>query len=136
MRKGNMGALVVLYNASTLPISITTNQGTQIPVTPTSANLNWAPQRQDPKLGPTYAPGFPAPNVIGNAGVNVLEAQLLGVPIGGTPFKFSIPAGDPVGSVQIYVFFSSVQSCSWLALVDGKPIAQQSLLAGDIPRNR
>jgi hypothetical protein len=128
-----MGALVVLYNASTLAISITANQGQQIPVPPTSGNLNWAPQRQDPKLGPTYASGYPAPNVIGNAGVNSLQAQLLGVPIGGAPFQFSIPTGDPVGSIQIYLFFASIQSCSWMALVDGKPIAEQLSLAGDIP---
>jgi hypothetical protein len=128
-----MAVSVMLFNASSLVIAISVNQGPQIAVPPTGASLDWAPQNQDPDLGPEYAPGFPAPNVIGNAGVNVLAAKIAGVPVGGMPFQFAIPAGQPVGSVQIYVFFATVQSCSWLAVVDGKPITQQMNLAGDVP---
>jgi hypothetical protein len=131
-KEATLAVSVMLFNASSLVIAISVNQGPQIAVPPTGASLDWAPQNQDPDLGPKYAPGFPAPNVIGNKGVDVLAAKIAGVPVGGTPFQFSLPADQPVGSVQIYVFFASVQSCSWLAVVDGKPIAQQMKLSGDV----
>jgi len=129
-----MAVPVAVFNAGSQSVSVTVNQGPQIPVGPTGPSFDWAPQPQRPGLGPTYAPGNPAPNVIGNVGSNSVQAFVADVPIGGGAFQFSISSGDPVRSIQLYFFFADVQNTSWLALIDGKPLAQRvtfSTEAGD-----
>lgn len=120
-----MAISVLLFNASSLVISVTVNQGPQIAVPPTGVGLNWAPQRQNPSNGPAYTPGLPAPNAIGNTGTNILTALIDGVPVGGSPLEFTVPPDYPVGSLQIYLLFASIQNGSWLVLADGKPIEQR-----------
>jgi hypothetical protein len=119
-----MAVAVTLFNASSLEISVSVNLGPQIAIPPTSDFENWAPQSQDPDDGPSYVSGMPAPNALGNSAPNQIQAYVSGSPVAVGPFNFSIPAGKPFGSIQIYVFFLTVQACSWLALMDGKPFAQ------------
>jgi hypothetical protein len=128
-----MVSIIALFNASSRAISFSVNQGGQISVAATGASTNWAPMRQNPAGPPTYATGWPAPNVIGNLGVNSIQAYVAGVAVSTPPFQFSIPAETPVGSVEIYTFFLSVQTCSWLALIDGKPFAQMIVTGNSIP---
>ena len=131
-----MAVGVTLFNASTLVVSLTVNGGPQIPVPPTGASQNWSPQRQNPTNGPTYAPGNPAPNVIGNSAANAIQAYISGVPVQAGHFPFSIPTETLFSSIQIYVFFLSVQSCSWIALIDGKPFAVQFNTGDILPDKR
>ncbi len=119
-----MSVSVAIFNASTQAISVSVNLGPQIPLGQSGPDVDWAPAPQTPGL-PTYQPGNPAPNVLGNLGANIMQAYLGNVPIGGTPFQFSIPSGTTIGSIQIYLFFETVQTASWLALEDGKPFAER-----------
>ena len=127
-----MAVPVTLINASSQSITLTVNNGPQIQIPGTGPSLNWAPQTQPPGSGPNYSPGYPAPNVIGNLGQNQLMAFVNGVPIGGSPFVFSLPTFYPVSSVQVYLLFSNVQSASWLVLTDGRLCAQQ-VISGPPP---
>jgi hypothetical protein len=116
---------VALFNASSQAITITVNQGSQVPVPATGPSLAWQPQTQASGTGPTYSTGYPAPNVLGSLLTNQVQAFVGGSPIGGGPFSFSLPNNYPVTSVQLYLFFATVQSASWLVLTDGKICAQQ-----------
>lgn len=115
---------VTLFNACSTALSVTLNQGNQMALAATSAEYDWAPYPQDSTPVPTFTRGNPAPNVIGCGSPNSLSAFVNGVPEGGPPFQFTIPTEYPLTSIQIYVFFKSVQQCSWVALADGKIIAQ------------
>jgi hypothetical protein len=123
-----MAIPVAIFNASSQKIAVTVNNGSQTSVSGTGPSQNWVPQTQASGTGPTYSPGYPAPNVVGNLGQNQVTAFVDGVPVGGGPFYFSLPNGYPVGSVQMYLFFASVQSASWLILTDGKICAQQTIM--------
>ncbi len=130
-----MAVPVALFNASSQTITVTVNNGSQTTVSGTGAAQNWQPQTQASGTGPTYSPGYPAPNVVGNLGQNQVTAYVAGVPVGGGPFMFSLPSSYPVGSVQMYLFFSSVQSATWLVLTDGKICAQQ-IISGPAPSEK
>jgi hypothetical protein len=121
----SMAVPVAVFNASSQAITITVNNGAQFSVAGTGPTQSWVPQTQASGTGPTYSPGYPAQNVVGNLGANQITAAVAGVPIGGGPFSFSLPNSYPVGSVQLYLFFQNVQSASWLVLTDGKICAQQ-----------
>jgi hypothetical protein len=103
----------------------TVNYGPHCAIAGTGAWLGWQPQTQTPGTGPTYSPGYPEPNVVGNTGMNQVEANVAGTPIGGGPFKFYLPTNYPVNSVQIYLSIQSVQSATWVVLTDGIICAQQ-----------
>ena len=117
-------ATVQVFNASSQSIMLMVNQGPQFAIAGTGASLNWVPQVPTTG-GPTYTSGNAAPNVIGNLGTNTVTAYVSGSPIGGGPFTFSLPTNYPVGSVQLYLFFASVQSATWMVLTDGMICAQQ-----------
>jgi hypothetical protein len=123
-----MAVPVAIFNASSQTIAVTVNNGSQTSVNGTGATQNWVPQTQAAGTGPTYSPGYPAPNVVGNLGQNQITAFVNGVPVGGGPFFFSLPSNYPVGSVQLYLFFATVQSASWMILTDGKICAQQTIM--------
>ena len=130
-----MAVPVTVFNASSQTIAVTVNQGSQFTVLGTGAAQNWAPQPQRSGAGPSFSPGYPAPNVIGNAAPNVIQAYVSGSPIGGGPFTFSLPQYYPVGSVQIFLFFATVQSATLVVLTDGTLAARQIINAmeGEAP---
>lgn len=119
-----MAVPVSVFNASQQSIAVSVNQGPQFTVPGTGPAQNWAPQTQPAGTGPGYTPGYPGPNVIGNAGQNILQAYVAGTPIGG-PFMFALPQHRPVSSVQIYIAFASVQSATLIVLADGALVSQQ-----------
>lgn len=119
-------ATVQVFNASSQNVTVMVNQGAQFGINGTGPSLQWVPQTPT-SGGPTYTPGNAAPNVIGNASSNTVLAFVNGSPIGGGPFVFSLPTSYPVGSVQLYLFFASVQSATWLVLTDGMIVAQQTV---------
>lgn len=120
-----MAVPVTVFNASSQTITIVVNNGPQVTVNGTGAAQGWQPQFQVPSMGPSYSPGYAAMNVIGNLGMNRVQAFVNGVPVGGGPFRFSLPTNYPVSSVQLFLFFASVQTASWMILTDGKVCAQQ-----------
>lgn len=125
-----MAVSVTIFNASSLNLLATANQGPRFSLPATGPQFKWAPYPA-PSGAPSYQPGFPQPNVIGNTGVNTMQAYVDGVPIGAAPFQFSIPERTPVGSLQVYFFFATVHSVSWIALIDGKPFAEQVVTTFD-----
>ena len=120
-----MAVPVNIFNASTQTITVVVNGGPQVSIGGTGATAGWQPVSQPASAGVSYSPGYPAPNVIGNLEVNNVTATVQGVPIGGAPFYFSLPTNYAVGSVQLYLFFGSVQSANWIALTDGKVCGTQ-----------
>lgn len=124
-----MAVIVTLFNASSTALSVTVNQGAQMGLAATGPEYDWSPYPQDSTPVPTFTPGNPAPDVIGCGSPNRMTAFLAGVPVAGPAFQFTIPEGYPVGSIQIYVFFATVQHCSWMALADGKTLAQGSFFS-------
>jgi hypothetical protein len=122
-----MAAQVTVFNASAQNLTIAVNGGSQIALPGTNGeDYDWGPY---PLIGSvTYQPGNPRPGVLGNIGINAVQACLEAVPIGGSPFIFALPTHTIFGSIEIYFFFQTVQAVSWLVLIDGKPIAQQITL--------
>jgi hypothetical protein len=127
-----MAVSVAIFNASSQTITVTVNNGAQVTVNGTGAAQSWQPQTQASGAGPTYSPSYPQPGVVGNHGTNQVTAYVNGVPVGGGPFSFSLPTNYPVGSVQLYLFFQTVQSASWLVLTDGK-VCRQQTMSGPAP---
>ena len=129
-----MAVPVKIFNASSQTITVMVNQGQQFTVLGTGAAQDWAPQTQAYGTGPSYSMGAPAPNVIGNSGRNILECFVVGCSVGG-PVALELPRDYPVGSVQIFIFFATVQRATWVVLTDGRICAQQmtSLIEGEAP---
>jgi hypothetical protein len=109
---------VALFNASSQSIQFTVNNGRQVSVNGTGPSQNWQPQTQAPGTGPTYSPSYPSQNVLG-PGMNLIMAYVNGMPIGDGPFQCPVPTYRQVSSVQIYIFFASMQSATWVVLTDG-----------------
>jgi hypothetical protein len=119
-----MGTAVILFNASATPLSVSVNQGPQLPLSPTGAQYEWAPYPQDNPPFPTLTSGYPAPNVIGFGRPNSLIVFINQVSKPSPPFQFTIPTGTQFNSIQIYLFYLSPTQCSWTALLDGKLLSQ------------
>jgi hypothetical protein len=120
-----MAVEVALFNTSSQTILFVINNGPQCAVAGTGTPGGWQPQTQAPRIGPTYSPGYPQPNMVGNLGLNQITAYVSGGPIGGAHFSFSLPTSHPVSSVQIYLFIQPFQSVTWVVLTDGRVCAQQ-----------
>lgn len=119
-------ATVQIFNSSSQTVTITVNQGAQFTVNGTGPSASWVPQSPT-SGGPTYTAGNAAPNVIGGQSSNSVQAFVNGTTIGGGPFSFTLPTTYPYGSVQLYLFFATVQSATWLVLTDGMIVAQQTV---------
>jgi hypothetical protein len=119
-----MATPVIAFNASIQNLTLAVNSGPQMALPGTNGDeYEWGPY---PLFGSiTYQPGYPKPGVLGNLGINQIQAYVENVPIGGGPFCFALPEHTIFGSVEIYFFFQSVQTVTWIVLIDGKPVAQQ-----------
>jgi|GEM_PF-3188524 len=120
-----MAVSVTIFNASSQSIAAMVNQGPQFSIPGTGPAQNWQPQSSASGAGPSFSPGYPSPNVLGTMGQNTIMFLLNGSPIGGRPFTFSLPNNLPIGSVQIFVFFSPQQSATLVVLTDGMLVSQQ-----------
>ncbi len=121
-----MSVPVQVFNASSLAISVTVNQGTPFAVAATGASSNWAPSVPT-SGGPTWTPGYPSPNVLGQNAPNTISASVNGTVIG-SPLTFTLPSSQ-FTSVQLYIFFATMSSVTWMVLVDGSIVTQQTLAA-------
>lgn len=121
-----MAVSVQVFNASALGISVVVNQGTLFTVAATSSSASWVPSTPT-SGGPTWTPGYPSPNVLGQNAPNTISASVSGTTLG-SPLTFSLP-NSQFTSVQLYVFFATMSSATWMVLVDGSVVAQQTVSA-------
>jgi hypothetical protein len=115
--------LVYLFNASSNLIYIYTNGAAPnqaISAPGTSPTLLWVPQ--SPATQPTFT-NTPQAGTFG-WGNNTVTVQVAGGTIS-QAFTISIPQNTqlPMFSVEIYLFYQSVNSVSWMVLGDGTPVS-------------
>jgi hypothetical protein len=112
---------VAVFNANTNPVQISVNTGAPISISGTGPNQNWVPQQPSPNPL-TYSNGYPAANVFGSLAPNQVTVIVNGVPIS-QPLQISIPQTGPLFSLQLYIFFGTTSTVSWIMLSGGQPIA-------------
>jgi hypothetical protein len=115
-----MATSVNLFNANNLPINVNVNNASSTFQIAAAAGPNWTPQT--PTTNPTFNPGPPTP---GNLGIGTNNVQI--TPQGSTsPFvaPINLPGTVNWSSIQIYIFFQSYASCSWVVLNAGQQISQ------------
>jgi hypothetical protein len=116
---------VTLFNANMLGVTVQVNNGPQIPIAAANTTT-WAPS--SPTSGaPTWSNTTPAPNVFA-PGNNSLIVTPTGYT---TPFvtTINLPYSVQWSSLQVYFFFNSYQSASWIALNAGQYITGNLLLS-------
>ena len=111
---------VNIFNANSLSINVNVNNASRGIEIAAAAGPNWTPAV--PATGPTFIPGPPTPGSLG-IGVNNVVITPWGMP---SMFVAPIYLPDTVNwsSIQIYIFFQSYSSCSWIVLNAGQQISQ------------
>jgi len=115
-----MATPISIFNPNNLPIDIIVNNGSSQLQVLAAAGPNWTPPT--PTTNPTFNYGPPAP---GNLGIGSNLIQIM--PQGSTsPFVIAINLPGTVNwsSIQIYIFFQTYSSCSWIVLNAGQQISQ------------
>ncbi len=120
----NANVTVQIFNANTLNISVSVNNGTQVQISGTGPSLNWASQ-QATNSPWRYTPGYPQPDVFGSGPNQVL----LSVPgaISGQNLTITLPGHVPIFALQLYIFFATTQTITWVALNSGTVIAANTI---------
>ena len=117
---------VTLFNAQSEQLQVSINGGQQIIIPGTGPSLNWNPQQPSANF-PSFAYGTPQPNVFGTDGPNQVQVSIQGSN-NSYQFSFNIPPSPPVSSLQLYFFWGSNSTVTWIMLNSGIPIAQGSQL--------
>jgi hypothetical protein len=117
---------VQVFNASALAITVTVNQGASFSVAATGASTSWVPSTPT-SGGPTWTAGYPSQNVLGQNATNTISASVSGTVIG-SALTFTLP-NSQFTSIQLYVFFATMSSATWMVLVDGSVVTQQTVSA-------
>jgi hypothetical protein len=115
-----MGVTVNIFNANTLSINVNVNNSAHTFQVPAANPLTWMPGV--PAKNPLFTPGPPIAGYIG-IGTNAVVLT----PEGATsPFVAHITLSEVVNwsAIQIYVFFKSYTTCSWMVLNAGEEISQ------------
>jgi hypothetical protein len=116
-------ATVNIFNANNLPINLNINNGSSMTQIAAAAGPNWTPAV--PTTNPSFNQGPPTP---GNLGIGINNVQI--TPQGSTsPFvaPVNLPSNVNWSSIQIYIFFMSYSSCSWIVLNAGQVITQATV---------
>ena len=121
-----MAVPVTIFNANQASVGVQVNGAAQFTVAGTGSSQNWNPQQPNPNPL-SYVNGYPAPNVFGVLAPNQVILFSGGAPIS-QPLSISIPQSQPVNSLQLYFFFGTTTSVSWVLLNSGVPIAQGTQL--------
>lgn len=121
-----MAVPVTIFNANQQSVQVQVNGGAQFTIAGTGSSQNWQPQQPNPNPL-SFANGYPAPNVFGVLAPNQVILFAGGSPIS-QPLSISIPQSQPINSLQLYLFFGSYTSLSWVLLNSGMPIAQGTQL--------
>jgi len=117
-----MAVGVNMFNAAMLAINVNVNNSPTTFQIPAAATPSWLPGV--PATNPTFTPGPPAVGVLG-IGTN----SVVLTPVDWTsPFIANIVLSGSVvwSAIQIYVFFQSYDSCSWLVLNAGWQVSLAS----------
>ena len=116
---------VNMFNSNYLPVNVNVNNAPATFAITAAAPPNWTPGV--PATNPTCNPGPPTP---GNFGIGMNNVVL--TPQGSTsPFVAHISLDPAVQwmSIQIYIFFQSFNSCSFVVLNNGQMISQGTALS-------
>lgn len=127
-----MAVTVNMFNSNNLPINVNVNNAKSTFQIDAASGPNWTPQT--PATNPTFNPGPPTP---GNLGIGTNNVLL--TPQGSTSSfnaQVQIPAAVNWQSIQIYVFFQSYTSTSWIVLNSGQLISQGTTLSDAVLKAR
>jgi hypothetical protein len=104
------------FNAGSLPLQVSINNGAPWPIGQASQSLGWLPGIAIGRMQ-LNAGGVPQPNILGG-GDNTIAITPQGAP---TPFHtwLSVPVNMQWSSAQIYFFFNGYHSASWMLLNKG-----------------
>jgi hypothetical protein len=105
---------------------ITINNGTKVAVPGTGPTNNWVPQ-QGTNTPWKFTPGNPEADLIG-VGDNQFQLSVPGV-ITGQQFIITVPKGIPILALQFYIYFSTLQTVSWVFCSYGQIISSQTLMS-------
>ena len=117
---------VTLFNAQSEQLQVSINSGPQIVIPGTGPSLNWNPQQPSANF-PSFAYGPPKANIFGTDGSNQIQVSIQGS-TNSYQYWVSIPPNLPVSSLQLYFFWGSSSTVTWILLNSGIPIAQGSQL--------
>ena len=94
---------VTMFNANTVQVTVTVNNGSPFIIGPTSAAIRFRPQV--PAVEPQFVQGPATPGTFG-VGSNCISITPSGWP---APqfFQFSIPVTIQMQSLQVYIFWDS-----------------------------
>jgi hypothetical protein len=114
---------VFLYNATNEEIDFMVNQGPLIAV-PAASPPNYAPATpagRNPQIVEAVLPSMPGQFFLG---LNNMSFNISGGP-GPIPARLDLSniAGIMINSCALYLFAKSMQTVSWLFLVNGQPVA-------------
>lgn len=117
-----MAVTVNMFNANVLPINVNVNNSVNTFPIAAAASPSWLPGV--PATNPAFSPGPPTPGILG-IGTN---SVILTPQEATSPFIAKIVLSSSVNwsSIQIYVFFESYDSCSWLVLNAGWKVSLTS----------
>jgi hypothetical protein len=120
-----MAVTVNMFNANPLSINVNVNNSPTTFQIPAAAGPSWLPGV--PAANPTFTPGSPAVGVLG-IGTNYVILTPQSAP---SFFIAHIVLPPTVNwfSIQIYVFFQSYDTCSWLVLNAGGQVSLASTLS-------
>ncbi|OLE54215.1 MAG: hypothetical protein AUG51_09270 [Acidobacteria bacterium 13_1_20CM_3_53_8] len=116
-----MAVPVTIFNANQASVQVQVNGGTQFTIAGTGPSQNWQPQQPNPNPL-SFNNGYPAANVFGTLAPNQVVLYSGGSPIS-QPLSISIPQTQVVNSLQLYFFFGTTTTVSWVMLNSGQPIA-------------
>ncbi len=108
---------VTIFNANTLPVQVSVNNGASFTIAGASAATNWVPQT--PSSGsPTWSNNQPGQNVIA-PGTNYLNITPQGTL---QPYTTTmiLPGTIQWNSLQLYIYFNSNTEVSWIVLNEGQ----------------
>jgi hypothetical protein len=120
-----MAVAVNMFNANVLAINVNVNNAPTTFQIAAAAAPTWSPGV--PATNPLFNPGPKTPGILGIGTNNVILT-----PVQATdPFIAKILLSSSVNwfSIQIYVFFQSYDTCSWLVLNAGWQVSQGSTLS-------
>jgi hypothetical protein len=118
-----MAIPVNIFNANNQQITINVNNATSGFTVAAAAPTAWTPQT--PQTNPVFNQGPPSVGALG-IGMNSVQITPSTWP---TPFnaQVSLPGSVNWTSCQIYIFFLSASSCSWIVLNNGQVVSQSTV---------
>ncbi|MFZ1218243.1 MAG: hypothetical protein WAO00_03070 [Chthoniobacterales bacterium] len=114
-----MAVTVNMFNADVLAINVNVNNSPNTFQIPAAATPSWMPGV--PATNPAFNPAPPIAGILG-IGTNCVVLTPVDAP---SPFIAKIVLSNSVMwfSIQIYVFFLTYETCSWLVLNSGMQVS-------------